>query len=100
MKTLKNILVYFYLMFALVVYIGHEFSDSFFFSGIKHEILDTQTESESREYEERTHAEEYAHSNSPGLKRFYISKQKQYCIRSCFISFDYEPIVWTPPKGA
>ena len=100
MKTLKNILFYISLMLALTSYISYEFYGSLLSSGIKLEIPDTQTESETREYEERIHAEEYAYSNSPELKIYYLSRPKQHCIQLLFVSFDYKPCVWIPPKHA
>jgi hypothetical protein len=100
MKALKNILFYTCLMFALVGYVSCEFSDSILSSGINLEILDTQNESDSREYEERTYTKEYAPGSSPELKRYYSSKQKQYYIQFLFISFEYKPFVWIPPKHA
>lgn len=100
MKKLTDILFYISLLFALVSYVSYEISESLLLSMVKIEVQEIQTESESGEYEERVRTEEYAHSNSPELKRFYLPKQKQYCFQLLFISFDYKPFVWIPPKHA
>ncbi len=98
MKTIKNILFYFSLTLAVSGYINCEFSDIFFSANINLETLDDQPESESREYEERAHAEEYSTSNSSELKDFPSSKQKQHYFYFLFIPNDFASLVWTPPK--
>lgn len=98
MKTAKNLLFYFSLTLALAGYLNYEFSDTLLSANINLEILDNQTNSESRECEERTHAEEYPTTNSLELEGFFSSKQKQYCFHSLFIPNDFASLVWTPPK--
>ena len=100
MKTLKNILFYCCIMFALSGYICYEFSNSFLTSDVKLEILDSQTESETRDSEERTHSEEYSHSNSHELLSFSLFKKMQYYTQLHIIPFGYKSLVWTPPKHA
>lgn len=98
MKTFRNILFYYSLMLALAGYVSYEFSDSPFSSGVQFEIPETQTESESRECEERTHVEEYSHSNTPEIVGFFFLKKNECCFRSHFNPVDYTSLVWTPPK--
>lgn len=100
MSTLKNILFYFIFVLAMSGYMNYEFSDSFLLTGTTFETQDTQSEPESRECEEKSHAEEYAQTNSPELPGFYFLGQEECGKQPNFISFEYKPVVWTPPKHA
>lgn len=98
MKTVKSILFYFGLTLALAGYVNYEFSDILLSANFNVETLDHESESESRESEERTYAEEHPTTDSPELEGFSSSIQKQDYFHTLFKLNDFASIVWTPPK--
>lgn len=100
MKAAKSILFYLTIILALGAYINNDLSGSFLCTGITQEMCDGQAASETKEGEEKDHAEEFFLGYSLEFYREFPAKMLPCCFRVQFVACNHASVVWIPPQGA